>query len=75
MRLADGLELYRFRYKDGDPTIYVGVMAQDVQKIDPSAVWRARDGYLRVDYERIRVKFMTWKEWLARPRAKSSSSP
>jgi len=74
-RLDNGLELYRFRYRDGDPTIYVGVMAQDVQKLDPSAVWRARDGYLRVDYDRIGVKFMTWKEWLARGRASRSSSP
>ena len=35
-RLDNGLELYRFRYRDGDPTIYVGVMAQDVQKIKPA---------------------------------------
>jgi hypothetical protein len=73
VQLANGLELYRFRYRDGDPTTYVGVMAQDVQKVDPSAVWRARDGYLRVDYDRIGVKFMTWKEWLARTGANSSS--
>ena len=74
-RLDHGLELYRFRYKDGDPTIYVGVMAQDVQKIDPKSVWRAGDGYLRVDYDRIGVKFMTWKEWIARSGARSASSP
>ena len=74
-RLDNGLELYRFRYKDGDPTIYVGVMAQDVQKIDPKSVWRAGDGYLRVDYDRIGVKFMTWKEWVARSGASSASSP
>ena len=74
-QLENGFELYRFRYRDGDPTIYVGVMAQDVKKVDPSAVWRARDGYLRVDYDRIGVKFMTWKEWLARGGASPSSSP
>ena len=74
-RLNNGLELYRFRYKNGDPTIYVGVMAQDVQKIDPKSVWRAGDGYLRVDYDRIGVKFMTWKEWVARSGASSASSP
>jgi len=74
-RLDNGLELCRFRYKDGDPTIYVGVMAQDVQKIDPKSVWRAGDGYLRVDYDRIGVKFMTWKEWIARSGASSASSP
>ncbi|MGC1711792.1 MAG: DUF3300 domain-containing protein [Methyloceanibacter sp.] len=74
-QLDSGLELYRFRYRDGDPTIYVGVMAQDVQKLEPSAVWRARDGYLRVDYDLIGVKFMTWKEWVARGGASFSSSP
>jgi len=47
----------------------VGVMAQEVQKIDPSAVWRDRSGYLVVDYDQIGLKFMTWKEWLARTRA------
>jgi hypothetical protein len=44
-------------------------MAQEVQKIDPSAVWRDRDGYFMVDYDRIGLKFMTWNEWLARTRA------
>ncbi len=65
MRLSDGLELYRFRYKGSDHTAYVGVMAQEVQKIEPSAVGHDRDGYLTVDYGRIGLKFMTWKEWLA----------
>jgi hypothetical protein len=65
-RLGNGLELYRFRYKGDDRTVYVGVMAQDVQRIDPGAVSRDRDGYLLVDYDRIGVKFMTWKEWSAR---------
>ena len=75
MRLDNGLELYRFRYKGSDHTLYVGVMAQEVQNIDPKAVSRDHDGYLRVDYDRIGVKFMTWKEWLARSGANSSSSP
>jgi hypothetical protein len=64
-QLDNGLELYRFHYKGSDRTAYVGVMAQDVQKIEPNAVWRAPDGYLRVDYDRLGLKFMTWKEWLA----------
>jgi hypothetical protein len=63
-RLDNGLELYRFRYKGGDRTLYVGVMAQEVQKIDPNAVSRDPDGNLRVDYDRIGVKFMTWDEWV-----------
>jgi len=65
-RLDNGLELYRFRYKGSDRTEYVGVMAQEVQKIEPSAVWRDHNGYLIVNYDRIGVKFMTWKEWVAR---------
>ena len=64
-RLDNGLELYRFRYKGSDRTAYVGVMAQEVQQIEPSAVWRGADGYLRVNYDRLGLKFMTWKEWLA----------
>jgi uncharacterized protein DUF3300/endosialidase-like protein len=66
LQLSNGLELYRFRYKGSDHTAYVGVMAQEVQKIEPSAVGHDRDGYLTVDYDRIGLKFMTWKEWLAR---------
>ena len=46
-------------------------MAQEVQQIEPSAVWRDRDGYLMVNYDRIGLKFMTWKEWLARNGASS----
>ena len=68
-RLNNGLELYRFRYKGKDHTAYVGVMAQQVQKIEPSAVWRDRDGYLVVNYDRIGLKFMTWREWLERTRS------
>jgi hypothetical protein len=62
--LNNGLELYRFRYKGSDHTAYVGVMAQEVKKIDPNAVWRDRAGYLMVNYDLIGLKFMTWKEWL-----------
>jgi hypothetical protein len=75
MQLSNGLELYRFRYKGSDHTAYVGVMAQEVQKVDPSAVWRDRDGYLRVNYDQIGVEFMTWKEWLVRKGPGHSSLP
>ena len=64
LRLNNGLGLYRFRYKGSDHTSYVGVMGQEVQKIEPSAVWRDRAGYLMVNYNLIGLKFMTWKEWL-----------
>jgi hypothetical protein len=35
VRLNNGLEVYRFRYKGSDHTAYVGVMAQEVQKSNP----------------------------------------
>ena len=63
-RLHNGIGFYRFRYKWSD-TYYVGVMAQEVMKVVPSAVVRGGDGYLRVDYARIGLKFQTWAEWLA----------
>jgi hypothetical protein len=66
VQLDNGLELYRFRYKGSDRTEYVGVMAQEVQRIEPSAVWRDHDGYLVVNYDWLGLKFMTWEEWLAR---------
>jgi hypothetical protein len=74
MRLSTGLELYRFRYKGNDRTAYVGVMAQEVQKIEPGAVWRDHNGYLMVNYDRIGLKFMTWKEWLAWTRVRYQSA-
>jgi len=63
-RLDNGIGLYRFRYKGSDHTVYVGVMAQEVQTIVPSAVSRGRDGYLRVDYDRLGLQFMTWDQWV-----------
>lgn len=66
LRLDNGLELYRFRYKGGDHTAYVGVMAQEVWKFMPAAVSFDSQGYLMVDYDRLGVKFMTWKEWKTR---------
>ena len=41
-----------------DPTrFYVGVLAQEVQKVMPEAVERGRDGYLRVHYEMLACDF------------------
>jgi hypothetical protein len=61
-QLANGVELYRFRYK-GDTELYVGVIAQQVARLVPDAVVRGDDGFLRVDYDRLGLKFMTWMEW------------
>jgi hypothetical protein len=63
-RLDNGLGYYRFKY-NGSEEIYVGVMAQEVAKIVPSAVSRSYNGYLRVDYDRIGLTFMTWNAWKA----------
>ncbi len=63
-RLDNGIGLYRFIYNGGD-TAFVGVLAQEVQSIMPEAVRRARDGYLRVSYERLGLKFETYDEWIA----------
>ena len=65
-RLANGIGIYRFRYKGNDHTAYVGVMAQEVQTIVPGAVSRDRDGYLRVDYGQLGLEFMTLERWMAR---------
>jgi hypothetical protein len=64
-RLGNGLGWYRFAYQGGTRT-YVGVMAQEVQKIAPAAVMRGRDGYLSVDYNRLGLKFQTYDEWRAK---------
>ena len=62
--LPNGLGFYRFSY-DGSDRAYVGVMAQEVQAVRPDAVTRGPDGYLRVFYDRIGVRFQTYKHWIA----------
>ncbi len=63
--LANGLGYYRFSYL-GSRKAYVGVMAQEVEEVMPEAVTRGSDGYLRVYYEKLGVKFRTYRDWLAR---------
>jgi hypothetical protein len=63
-RLDNGLGFYRFSY-NGSNRAYVGVMAQEVQTIVPEAVTRGRDGYLRVFYDKVGVKFQTYAHWIA----------
>ncbi|MGB7704122.1 MAG: tail fiber domain-containing protein, partial [Pseudolabrys sp.] len=62
--LDNGLGFYRFSYNGSDKA-YVGVMAQEVQTVRPDAVIRGRDGYLRVFYDKLGVKFETYNQWLA----------
>jgi hypothetical protein len=49
-----GLPLYTFQYRN-QAGVYVGVMAQDVLKVEPSAVSIGTDGYYRVDYGKLGI--------------------
>jgi Protein of unknown function (DUF3300)/Chaperone of endosialidase len=62
--LNDGLGFYRFSY-NGSGKFYVGVMAQEVAQVAPEAVMRGRDGYLRVNYDKLGVKFQDYAHWRA----------
>jgi len=62
--LDNGLGYYRFSYL-GSHKAYVGVMAQEVQTVMPNAVTRGSDGFLRVYYDRLGLKFRTYHDWLA----------
>jgi Protein of unknown function (DUF3300) len=62
--LDNGIGFYRFAYNGSDKA-YVGVMAQEVQNVLPHAVVRGRDGYLRVFYDIVGVKFETYDQWVA----------
>jgi len=67
-RLSNGIEIYRFKYNNEDKA-YVGVIAQQVQTIMPTAVTRGRDGYLRVYYSKLGFKFQSYIEWISSGRA------
>lgn len=45
----DGLPVYTFRYKAGGP-VQMGVMAQDVERVNPEAVSVHESGFKMVDY-------------------------
>jgi hypothetical protein len=63
-RLDNGLGFYRYSYNGSDKA-YVGVMAQEVQAVMPDAVVRGTDGYLRVFYDKLGLKFETYRHWVA----------
>jgi hypothetical protein len=63
-QLGNGIGFYRFVY-NGSEKAYVGVMAQEVQAVMPKAVVRGQDGYLRVYYDRLGVKFQSYEHWIA----------
>lgn len=47
-----GLPVYTFRYK-GEPQTHMGVMAQDVEQVNPDAVSVHESGYKMVDYAQV----------------------
>ena len=53
----EGHNVYKFNYK-GNPTNYIGVIAEEVQRIKPEAVSRLSNGFLGVDYNLIDVDFL-----------------
>jgi hypothetical protein len=61
-QLANGLNLYRYRYLWSD-TVYVGVMAQEVAEAYPASVVEGPDGYLRVNYGSLGLRLHTLAEW------------
>ena len=48
-QLDNGLNVYSYRYKSGGP-MQIGVMAQEVMEVNPSAVHIMPDGFMAVDY-------------------------
>jgi hypothetical protein len=39
-------------------------LAQEVQQVMPEAVTRGSDGYLRVNYEKLGLKFQSYDQWI-----------
>jgi hypothetical protein len=62
--LGNGLGYYRFAY-NGSEKAYVGVIAQEVSAVRPDAVAGERDGYLRVFYEKLGLRFQSYDDWVA----------
>jgi hypothetical protein len=55
-RRYDGMGYYRFRYK-GTEQVFEGVLASEVERIMPEAIWYDDLGSRRVDYDRVRMPF------------------
>jgi hypothetical protein len=62
--LENGLGYYRFAYNGSDKA-YVGVMAQEVKTLRPDALDRGQDGYFRVHYDRLGLRFQSYADWAA----------
>jgi hypothetical protein len=53
-RREDGIGIYQFRYL-GDGLIYMGVLASEVERLKPDAVWKDERGFRHVDYQMIQA--------------------
>ena len=53
-----GLPLYEFEYKNGSGRRYVGVMADDVEKKYPQAIFTMPDGYKAVNYHMLGLEMI-----------------
>tara|TARA_B100000902_G_scaffold389766_1_gene437483 strand:- start:2756 stop:3682 length:927 start_codon:yes stop_codon:yes gene_type:complete len=53
----EGHNIYKFNYKN-NPTNYIGVIAEEVQKVKPQAVAKLSNGFLGVNYNLIDVDFL-----------------
>ena len=53
-----GLPLYEFEYKNGSGKRYVGVMADDVEKKYPQAIYTMPDGYKAVNYHMLGLEMI-----------------
>jgi hypothetical protein len=62
--LDNGIGFYRFS-SNGSEKAFVGVIAQEVQRIIPEAVSRDRGGYLKVYYDELGLTFQTYANWIA----------
>jgi len=52
----NGFPIYEFNYKAVPDKKYIGVIAQDIEKIIPEAVFETPEGFKKVNYEMIGVK-------------------
>lgn len=53
-----GLNLYEFAYIDGSGKRFIGVMADEVEKVDPGAVFAMPDGFKAVNYHRLGLEMV-----------------
>lgn len=52
-KLANGVGVYMFQYKNDKSKMHVGVMADEVQKLAPEALGPEVDGYMTVNYDKL----------------------